>query len=451
MKPKKTWKIRKGLDLPITGAPEPQAVEKAREGTKVAILGSDYVGLRPTLLVKEGERVRKGQPLLEDKKNPGVLYTAPSAGIVESINRGDKRVFVSLVIERGEGGSEKFPILPEPWDSNPDKLRETLIKSGTWTAFRTRPFSKAPGVDDTADAIFVNVHDTNPLAPDPAVVLKGSERLLEKGIRALLALTSGSVYVVTGPDFELQGPDHERVEWHKFQGPHPAGLAGTHIHSIQPVHAHRTVWSIGYQEVLAMARLLESGELSTERVVSLAGPAVTRPRLVRTHLGAQLSALVRSEAADGPLRIISGSVLQGHLADGPTDYLGRHHNQVSVLSDTPERKLLGWHMPGFDSFSNKPVFVSSMIPGKKFNMVPDSNGSPRSMVPIGAYEKVMPLDILPTHLLRALASKDYESATSLGVLELDEEDLALCTFVCPGKTDWGVLLRDALTTIEKEG
>lgn len=442
--------IKRGLDLPIQGAPE-QVIHDGGAITKVATLGEDYVGMRPTMKVKVGDSVKKGQVLFVDKKNEGVQYTAPASGVVEDINRGAKRVLQSVVIAVNGNDSIAFDKFnaTELASLGRDKVKENLISSGAWTALRTRPFSKVPAIDATPVAIFVTAMDTNPLAAAADVIIKEQEQAYLNGLAVLSRLTDGKVYVCKG-ETSLPKASLPNLEEHVFVGPHPAGLAGTHIHFLESASATKQVWYINYQDVIAYGHLFVTGELYTDRVVSLAGPAVNKPRLLRTRIGASLAELTQGELKAGENRIISGSVLYGTTATGPINYLGRYSNQVSVLAEGREKEFLGWGAPGVNKFSIANVFVSAL--GKKlFNFTTTTGGSDRAMVPIGQYERVMPLDILPTMLLRDLIARDIDSAQALGCLELDEEDLALCTFVCPGKYDFGPILRDCLTTIEKEG
>ena len=443
-------KIKKGLNLPITGEPK-QEIETLREPQTVAVLGDDYVGMKPTMLVSVGEKVKKGQVLFSDKKNEGVVFTAPASGRIQSINRGDKRSFISIVIARSGSSEETFKKY-DPAKVARDDLQKVLVDSGLWTAIRTRPFSKAPALNSSPSSIFVSALDTNPLAANPAKIIAEYADDFNHGLAALTALTEGKVFISRAVDSGVNVSEHQSIVTAEVSGPHPAGLVGTQIHYLDPVVHGKVVWHIGYQDVIAVGKLLTTGKLWTERIISLAGPRVTRPRLVRTHLGASVEDIVQGQLEDGSNRVISGSVFGGVAVQrGPAYYLGRFHTQISVIEEDKERVFLGWQRPGFNQYSIKPIFASSLIPGKKFSFSSSTNGSKRAMVPIGMYEKVMPLDILPTFLLRALITKDIESARALGVLELDEEDMSLCTFVCPGKSEYGPMLRDVLNSIDKDG
>ncbi|HDR0642922.1 Na(+)-translocating NADH-quinone reductase subunit A [Pasteurella multocida] len=443
--------IKKGLNLPISGSPE-QVIRDGNAITEVALLGEEYVGMRPSMKVREGDVVKKGQVLFEDKKNPGVVFTAPASGTVTAIHRGAKRVLQSVVIKIE--GNEQITFEKYTTEQlnqlTSEQVRQNLQTSGLWTALRTRPFSKVPAVDATPVSIFVNAMDTNPLCADPQVIVQQSAQAFEAGLTVLSRLHEGKVYLCKAANASIPSPSIANLEVKEFAGPHPAGLSGTHIHFIDPVSATKFVWYINYQDVIAIGKLFTTGELDVSRVVSLAGPQVKNPRLVRTVLGANLSQLTANEVKDGENRVISGSVLSGAKAAGPVDYLGRYALQVSVLEEGREKEFLGWIMPGANKYSLSRT-VLGHFSKKLFNFTTALNGGERAMVPIGAYERVMPLDIIPTLLLRDLAAGDTDSAQALGCLELDEEDLALCTFVCPGKNEYGSLLRQALDKIEKEG
>ena len=443
--------IKKGLDLPIAGKPE-QVIHNGNTVTEVALLGEEYVGMRPSMKVREGDVVKKGQVLFEDKKNPGVIFTAPASGTITAIHRGEKRVLQSVVIkvEGNEALSFDKYETAELNTLSAEQVRKNLQESGLWTAFRTRPFSKVPAIDSVPSSIFVNAMDTNPLAADPAVIIAASENDFVNGLTALSRLHDGNIHLCKAPDNKIPASHASNVIVDEFAGPHPAGLSGTHIHFIDPVGINKTVWYINYQDVIAIGKLFTTGELNVERVISLAGPQVKSPRLVRTVIGANLSQLTAGELKDGNNRVISGSVLCGQTAKGVHDYLGRYALQVSVIAEGNEKEFFGWITPQPNKYSITRTVLGHF--GKKlFNFTTAENGGERAMVPIGSYERVMPLDILPTLLLRDLIVGDTDGAQALGCLELDEEDLALCSFVCPGKYEYGSILRQVLDKIEKEG
>ncbi|CAA0207898.1 MULTISPECIES: Na(+)-translocating NADH-quinone reductase subunit A [Klebsiella] len=445
-------KITKGLNLPIAGMPSQQISSKTAV-KRVALLGEEYVGMRPSMAVREGDRVQKGQLLFEDKKNPGVRFTAPASGTVSAIHRGERRVLQSVVIDVDGEESVHFPRyeLAELAGLTRESVQQQLLESGLWTAFRTRPFSKIPAPGSVPAAIFVTAIDTNPLAADPQPIILAQREAFDAGLTLLTRLTDGKVHVCQAGGGKLGGHPVGQVTFNQFAGPHPAGLAGTHIHFLEPVSLKKQVWHLNYQDVIAIGKVFLEGELYNERIVALGGPQVKEPRLLKTCLGASLDELLEDELLDDENRIISGSVLSGTHACGPHAFLGRFHLQISVVKEGREKELFGWVMPGKDKFSITRTTVGHFLKRKLFNFSTDTNGGERAMVPIGNYERVMPLDILPTILLRDLLAGDTDSAQALGCLELDEEDLALCTYVCPGKYEYGPALRSVLTQIEQEG
>lgn len=445
-------KITKGLDLPIAGLPDQQRIDDVAV-SRVAVKGEEYNGLRPSMAVKEGDRVVKGQLLFEDKKIPGVRFTAPASGTVSAIHRGERRVLQSVVID--VDGDESLSFTAYPANALATLPREAvvaqLVESGLWTAMRTRPFSKTPAPGSVPAAIFVTAMDTNPLSADPQPIILAQREAFDAGLTVLTRLTDGKVHVCQSSGGKLGGHPQGQVTFNQFTGPHPAGLVGTHIHFLEPVSLQKQVWHLNYQDVIAYGKLFLDGVIWTERVIALGGPQVKHPRLLRTCLGADLDALLVGELHEGENRILSGSVLNGTQASGPHAFLGRFHLQVSVLKEGREKELLGWVAPGRDKFSITRTTLGHFLKKKLFNLSTDTHGGERAMVPIGNYERVMPLDILPTMLLRDLLASDTDSAQALGCLELDEEDLALCTYVCPGKYEYGPVLRHVLTQIEQEG
>ena len=473
-------KIEKGLDLPIPGKPI-QVVRGTSPCSQVAVMADDFPGMKARMHVQEGDIVKRGQVLFEDRKNPGVLHTSPGAGRVIGIHRGEKRALQSVAIDlsdgerRGEPGPDEFASFENFTGAAPDTLtreqiRALLVESGLWTAVRERPFSKVPSPDGDADAFFITAMDTHPHAPLPEVVLEDQMDDFVLGTKLLAKLIDGPTYVCVSEHSEIgdmtrkNAPENVRVE--RFAGPHPAGTVGLHIHQLRPVNRERRVWHIGYQDVASIGRLFTTGRLDVSRIIAISGPEVEDPRLERTRVGARVSEIVSAdiarivESSNGSagvngkkeVRAISGSVLSGKRTYGEAfDFLGRYDRQISLLEEDRENVFLGWLSPGFDLFSVTRIYLSTLLKPKRFRFTTSTNGSPRAMVPIGVYEKVMPMDILPTYLLRSLIVGDIERAEQLGVLELDEEDLSLCTYVCPGKTNYGPILRKNLETIEKEG
>lgn len=449
-------KTKKGLDLPITGEPEQMVHSDGGVVRSVALIGVDYVGLKPSMNVAEGDRVKLGDVLFTDKQHPSVVFTSPGCGVVKAINRGHKRILQSVVVELDGSDEVTFQSYSESEipDLSREQVKQNLLASGLWPSLRTRPYSKVPDPQTVPHSIFVTAIDTNPLAARPDVIIEERLEDFKNGLAVVAKLTDGKVFLCKSPSHSFPGAETGKIQVADFEGPHPAGLVGTHIHFLDPIAATKVVWHLDYQSVMAIGALFLTGRLNVERVMSLAGPLVNKPRLVRTRVGANLCELVEGQiATDKEARVVSGSVLCGRKAEGWAAYLGRYHNQVTVLEEGRQRDFFGWVVPSREKFSFLNVLLSSLPKerGRKFPFNTDKYGSPRAIVPVGVYEDLMPLDILPTQLLKALVIGDTDHAQALGCLELDEEDLALCTFVDPGKHDFGIALRQNLTQIEKEG
>lgn len=405
-------KIRRGLDVPLAGAPA-AVLEAGSEVRTVALMPGDHPGLKPRLAVEEGDRVERGQPLFADRDAPEIRFVAPRAGTVARIHRGQRRRVQSVVIEVEEGPG---PAGPSDAPRARGDVRARLLASGLWAALRTRPFGRVPRPDQRADAIFVTAMDTNPLAGPLEAVWETRADDFACGLEVLTHLTEGDVHVCKSPALALAFPSHARIRVHEFSGPHPAGLPGTHIHTLASVYGGRRVFYLGWQDVAAIGALFGTDRFWPERLVALGGPPVHTPRWLRTSLGAGVADLLEGELAPMACRVISGSPLSGRQASGWGAYLGRYDTQIAVL---PESDAV-------------------------------LHGRPGPMVAISRFERVVPLHILAAPLLRALLVGDVDAAARLGCLELEEEDLALCSFVCPGKIEYGPLLRAALDELAQD-
>lgn len=444
-------RVTKGLNVPLSGAPR-QEITDTLPVKQIAVVGPDYVGMKPTMAVKAGDKVKSGDLLFTDKKNPSVCYTAPLAGTVLEVNRGEKRVFQSVVIETAGDEAKSFENYQDKAleDYSSEEVKNLLLEAGEWNALRTRPFSKVPSPESKPSSIFVTVTDTHPLAADPEVIVADQKDHFVQGLRAVSKLTDGIVYLCTKSGSKIPGRTLPNIRLEEFQGPHPAGNVGTHIHHLDPVSASKTVWHINYQDVIAWGGLFSTGKRYADRVIALAGPLVKEPRLVRTKTGANLEEICQGQLKEGTPRIISGSVLGGRSSQPKVNFLSRYHNLVSVILEDQSREFLGWQGPGFNKYTVTNCYAGK-FKQKLFSFTSNRSGSLRSMVPIGLYEKVIAIDTVPTFLLRSLMTGDTDAAQNLGALELDEEDISLATFVCPCKIEYGPLLRQSLATIEKEG
>jgi Na+-transporting NADH:ubiquinone oxidoreductase subunit A len=448
-------RIKNGLNVPVKGEPE-QSVYPGPGIRQVALCGPDYPGLKPRLLISEGDAVGLGQPLFCDKRDPAVSYASPGKGKVIAINRGARRVLESVVVRLEENQVKDECFDPLSADQigalDGDEAAERLLQSGLWTALRTRPFSRVPFSGSRPRSIFVTAVDTRPLAANPAVVIEKNAAGFATGLQVLSSLTNGNIFLCTAPDSGIAIAGIDRLRHAEFSGPHPAGLPGTHIHFLDPVGAERTAWHIGYQDVIAIGALFSSGTIETGRIIALGGDGVTQPRLLKTRLGASIEELLAGSLLDvRECREVSGSVLDGRAAQGNLAFMGRYHQQVSVIHEGGDRSLLGWTGLFPRRYTAAPALLRKTGQKQKRNFTTSQNGRFTGMIPLRAFDKVVPLDILPAPLFRALMVKDTDQAQALGCLELDEEDLALCSFVCPAKYDYGAVLRINLDQIEKEG
>ncbi len=445
-----TFKLKKGLELPIEGAPD-QTIQPGPEFSKVAALGGDYLGLKPRMLVQEGDEVQRGTPLFCHKDVAEAMMVAPMSGKVIQINRGARRVLQSVVIEISDPNDAGVDFSGVGNGDTAEGVAEKLCAAGLWTAFRTRPYSKMPSSGTKPAAIFVTAMDSEPLAADAAVIIADAGEAFAAGLAAVAKLSEGKTYLCLKDGDKIPGADVAGVEAAAFAGPHPAGLAGTHIHFLEPLAGDKQVWTIGYQDVIAIGRLMQSGHLDPNIVIALSGPGARQPRLIRTAMGASTDELTKDEInLEGTPRIISGSVLSGTQAEGPTAYLGRFARQITIIREDHDQIPMGWIRPMPSKYSVQPV-LGSALSNKLYNLTSNLNGGRRAMVPTGVFERLMPQDYLPTQLLRALLVMDTDTAQALGALELDEEDLGLVSFACPAKYEYGLALRDCLAKIEKEG
>ena len=435
-------KISKGLDLPISGKPDISITDEPKISS-VSLLANDFVGMKPTMLVKENDEVKVGEKLFEDKKNPGIFFTAPAGGLIKSINRGDKRKFLSIEIEISQ--NEEF--IDFDMGSSQDEIKNTLINSGLWNVFRTRPFNRTPNISSSPEALFINCCDTNPLSVDPYEIINIDKDSFDKGLETIKQLFDCDIHLTyqnNNFDNTLSG-----INYHQFTGPHPAGLVGTHISKIHPVNLNSKVWTANFQDLISIGYLKKNKKIKTTKIISLGGPAVFEPSLIKVRHGSNLDEITAGKIEDNS-RVISGSVLHGHESEGVMKYLGYYDSQVSVIPDEVNEIFLNWLMPGSSLHSKLNVFISSFIKPKKYIFNTSIGGGNRAIVPISSYEEVVPMDILVTQLLKSLVVSDIEMAIDLGMLELVPEDLSLCSYVCPSKYDYSSILMDNLNKLYLE-
>ena len=441
-----TYTIKKGLNLPIAGSTSTTDCVQGAAAQQVALLPQEAWGIKVQMLVAVGDQVKVGSPLFCDRRDPDVIFTSPAAGTVAAVNRGARRAVQSVVVD--VANFDEHAEVPSS-DGSRASLVATLAASGLWPNLRQRPFDKVALSGTTPQAIFVTATDTNPLAVDPLHLVAGREADVQAGLKAMLTLSGGKVYFNTDGANDWSAFLVEGVEQHGFKGPHPAGNAGVHINALHPVNLERNVWHVDVQNLADMGAYLNSGKVPTARKIAVVGPAASKSEIVETQRGASMN--VFSSYANSTVRFVSGSLLAGATANPGEEkgFLGRFAQQVSIVDDTPEREFINWMKPIGSRWSMSGTYLAKFVK-KSFTTDTDLNGGERAIVPIGSYEKVMPFDIMPTQLIKALASNDVTMAEKLGVLEIVEEDIALCQYVCPSKVDITDMLRTMLTLIEKE-
>jgi len=443
-------KLNRGLDIRIRGLAEKKLVSVV-QSTHYGVKPVDFPGLTPKLNVKQGDRVSAGSPLFHDKIRPEILFTSPVSGKVVSINRGDRRKLLEIIVEK-EGDEFIDFWKADPANLSREKIKESLLKSGLWPAVRQRPYHIVAHPDNVPKAIFISGFDTSPLAPDYSFIMDNSSAtFFRSGISALRKLTDGKINLILngkGDSSELLKKADD-VEISHFSGPHPAGNVGVHIHHLDPVNKGEIVWFVNLQDVIAIGRLFEHGVYNHERIIALTGSEVLHPQYYKLRSGASVSPLVKENVKAGNLRYVSGNVLTG-TGIGPGGYLGYYDSQVTVIPEGDYYEFFGWMKPGISKFSFSRTFASSLIPRKSYDLDTNLHGSERAFVMTGQYEKVVPMDIYPLQLLKAILSEDIDLMENLGIYEIAEEDFALCEYICPSKIEIQSIVRKGLDLMIKE-
>lgn len=447
--------IRKGLDLPISGAAEKCVVDK-RDIVLYAVKPTDFVGLTPRLLVAEGDAVKVGDALFCDKNDERIRFTSPVSGSVKAIVRGEKRRILEVVVEKGEESlepSENFEIAEN--SESADDVKNTMLSCGLWTALRQRPFGTVANPDDEPKAIFVSAFSSAPLAPDYDFVMQGREEFFKKGLESLTKLTNGKVHVcfehetLVGVMRDLaQLPTANcQLQTHIVKGPHPAGNIGTQIAHIDPINKGDVVWTMNVQDVAVLGELVSTGVYNPEKIIAVAGPNAVNPQYYKVKAGACIKDFEFKENS----RIISGNVLSGNKIE-PDGFVGAYDDLISVIPEGDYYDFMGWLMPGVKKFSFSRTFLSGFLP-KLLTWKFDTNthGDVRPLVFTGDFEKVFPFDIYPVQLIKACVIGDIELMENLGIYEVEPEDFALCEFIDVSKTDIQVIIREALEKLRKEG
>lgn len=443
-------KIKKGLDIPIKGAPT-RTIEPFYHPKSVAIKPSDFIGLEPKLLVKQGDKVLAGTPLFYNKPNNKIIVTSPVSGEVTDIIRGEKRVILEVRIKCDEKNEfKKFEVGNSP-STKKEEIVALLINSGIWSFIRQRPYDTIANPDSTPRDIYISTFDSSPLAPDYGFILNGKEKFLQIAVDALSKLTSGKVHLglnaraTSNSTFE----NLKDVDLHYFSGPHPAGNIGVQIHHTNPINKGDIIWYVNVQDLVAIGKLLLEGIYDSSRIIALTGPEVVNPAYIQTVIGASISGLVKVRNVNTPWRYISGNVLTGTqiTQDG---FLGFYHHQISVIPEGKYYEFFGWALPGLKKYSNTRQFFSKLIPQSTYKLDTNYHGSERAYVMVGQYEKVFPFDIYPVYLIKALLTNDIDRMEELGIYEVSPEDFALCDFVCTSKIETQEIVRKGLEILRHE-
>ena len=442
----KIIKLSKGLDIRLQGEATMQLAD-APMASEYAVSPLDFEGLTPKMLVKVGDTVEAGTPLFFDKKRPEILFTSPVSGTVAAVNRGEKRRILSVVVTADKEVSyKKFPVL-DLASASREQIVELLLESGLWTMFVQRPYGVIASPSDMPKAIFVSAFDSAPLATDYRFALSEEHDALQKGFEVLGHLTEGKVHL--SYDAYGRAPQFNGVELHAFQGKHPAGNVGVQIHHIDPVNKGEKVWTLNIQDVAILGRLFLTGKVDMSRVIAVAGSCVAEPMYYRVIAGASIPSILNGKLSNEHARVISGNVLTGRNVS-KEGFLGVNANQITVIPEGDEYELLGWAMPRLQKFSVSRSYFSWLFPSRKYNLDTNLNGGERAFVMNDLYEKYLPMDVYPVHLIKACLANDLDKMENLGIYEVVEEDLALCEFVCPSKIEIQQILRNGINTMIKE-
>ncbi|WP_163323696.1 Na(+)-translocating NADH-quinone reductase subunit A [Draconibacterium mangrovi] len=441
-------KLRKGLNIKLKGSAE-KALDKLPVPATVALKPTDFPGLTPKLSVKVDAEVKAGDALFYDKYHPEILFTAPLGGKVVSINRGERRKILEVVIATDEKiGSAEFK-KADPTTLSAEEVKEQILKSGIWPFIKKRPYGIIANPEEKPKAIYISTFDTAPLAPDYNFVLDGQLDTFQTGVNALAQLTEGKVNLGVSKDSAFTSL--KNVVVNTFEGPHPAGNVGIQIANTSPINKGEVVWTISVQDVLFIGRLFETGNVDFTKTVALTGSEVQTPKYYQTTVGAPIATLVEGKLvdADHNQRIISGNVLTGTKVSAKS-YLGFYDSQISVIPEGDEYEFLGWADPGFNKFSATKAYFGKLFPKKEYTMNANIHGGERAFVLSNQYEKLVPMDILPVYLLKAILVNDIDKMENFGIYEVIEEDFALCEYACTSKIEVQKILREGINTMIKE-
>lgn len=440
------FKLRKGLDIRMKGV-APLEILNASIASEFAIIPFDFFTITPKPLVKPGDTVKAGTPIFYSKDNPEIKFASPVSGTIKEIKRGERRVIEAFIIESdGKFESETFSILQ---DNSKEKIIEKLTETCAWPFIRQRPYNIIAKPTDSPRDIFISGFDSAPLAPDMEYLLKGKENYIQKGIDILKELTVGKIYVGLNKNIEGKSIFNtiKGIEINYFSGAHPAGNVGVQMHHVKPINKGEVVWVINPEDLIVIGKIFSEGKYDVTRTIALAGSELEKAGYVSIVQGSKINHLIQNN--ENEVRVISGNVLTGSNV-GKSGYLGFYDRIISVIPEGNYYEFLGWALPGFGKFSASKTFFSWLTPKKQYKLDTNYHGGERALVMSGEYEKVVPMDILPQHLVKAIIIQDVELMEKLGIYEVVEEDLALCDFVCTSKTEVQHIVRQGLELMIKE-
>ncbi|MCP3929664.1 MAG: Na(+)-translocating NADH-quinone reductase subunit A [Bacteroidetes bacterium] len=446
--------LKKGYDIKLKGEAAKQFSNNVK-ATTFAVQPPNFIGISPIpkLLVEEGNKVKAGDPIFFDKKRPDIKYVAPVSGEVVAVKRGAKRAINAVVILADKEMKFREYAAFDLENSNREALVEYLLESGVWPMIKQRPFNIVPKPTEIPRDIFISTFDTAPLAPDLNFVVEGKGEAFQKGLDVLNKLTEGKVHLgIDGRGKETPSPvftEATGVEKHWFKGKHPAGNVGIQIHHIRPINSNDKVWVMGVQEVITLGALFTEGRFNTERILVLAGAALNESKYVKTYLGANIGEMVKGILKEGEQRIISGDVLSGAKVE-QDEFLHFHDDQITVIKEGNDFEVFGWLIPGGARPSVSRTFTSFLFPSRQYEGETNTHGEKRAFVVTNQYERVLPMDIFPQHLMKAIIVNDFERMEGLGIYELSEEDIALCEFVCTSKQPLQQILRKGLDIMREQ-
>lgn len=442
----KNIKIKKGLDIKLIGKAE-EVIDNNLNVNYYALKPSDFKNITPKILVKQGDKVKAGTPLFSDKNNSDILFTAPVSGEIYDVVRGDRRILQEIIIKADEKIEfEKFDVSDK---NSKESIITALLKSGLWISIIQRPYSIIANPKDTPKAIHISTFDSAPLAVDYEFTLKEDIKYFQLGINILSKLCS-KIYLNNSA--KVNSSIFKNItgcEINTFEGPHPAGNVGVQIHHLTPVNKGEIVWTVNPQNVVQIGKLFELGIYDSSKIIALAGSEVLKPKYFKINTGAKIETICENNLKDTKPRFISGNVLSGSKIE-KEGFISFYDNQLTVIPEGDNYEFLGWAMPGFKNFSTSRSFFSWLKPKKEYNLDTNLNGGHRALVVTGQYEDVLPMDIYPVQLIKAIMVEDIDMMENLGIYEVAPEDFALCEFVCTSKTNVQETIENGINLMLKQ-